>query len=128
MHGHIALAKALSPVVCVKLSVIVLLNCRAQLPCKLLACHVACCVYQAGVIGLTKTFAREFASRNITSNAIAPGFIASEMTAKIDKKYEEQILAQIPLGIPPAQPSIAYAGFAFCISPNSLPGLCTWDA
>lgn len=53
---------------------------------------------QAGVLGLTKTFAREFASRNITSNAVAPGFIASEMTAKIDKKYEEQILAQIPLG------------------------------
>lgn len=50
------------------------------------------------MIGLTKTFAREFASRNITSNAIAPGFIASEMTAKIDKKYEEGILAQIPLG------------------------------
>lgn len=63
-----------------------------------------CYVPQAGVIGLTKTFAREFASRNITSNAIAPGFIASEMTAKIDKKYEEQILAQIPLGNP-AQPS-----------------------
>lgn len=60
---------------------------------------------QAGVLGLTKTFAREFASRNITSNAIAPGFIASEMTAKIDKKYEEQILAQIPLG-KPAQPSL----------------------
>lgn len=57
------------------------------------------------MIGLTKTFAREFASRNITSNAIAPGFIASEMTAKIDKKYEEQILAQIPLG-KPAQPSV----------------------
>ena len=53
---------------------------------------------QAGVIGLTKTFAREFASRNITTNAVAPGFIASEMTAKIDKKYEEAILGQIPLG------------------------------
>lgn len=54
---------------------------------------------QAGVLGLTKTFAREFASRNITSNAIAPGFIASEMTSKIDKKYEEAILATIPLGM-----------------------------
>ena len=55
-------------------------------------------VPQAGVIGLTKTFAREFAGRNITTNAVAPGFIASEMTAKIDKKYEEAILNQIPLG------------------------------
>ena len=50
------------------------------------------------MIGLTKTFAREFAGRNITTNAVAPGFIASEMTSKIDKKYEEAILGQIPLG------------------------------
>ena len=53
---------------------------------------------QAGVLGLTKTVAKEFSSRNITCNAIAPGFIASDMTAKIDKKYEEAILKQIPLG------------------------------
>ncbi len=53
---------------------------------------------QAGVIGLTKTVAREYASRAITCNAIAPGFIASDMTAGIDKKYEEAILKGIPLG------------------------------
>lgn len=53
---------------------------------------------KAGVIGLTKTTAREWAARNITANAVAPGFIASDMTAKIDKKYEEGILSQIPLG------------------------------
>jgi NAD(P)-dependent dehydrogenase (short-subunit alcohol dehydrogenase family) len=53
---------------------------------------------KAGVIGLTKTVAREFAGRGITCNAVAPGFIASDMTAGIDKKYEEGILAQIPLG------------------------------
>jgi 3-oxoacyl-[acyl-carrier protein] reductase len=52
---------------------------------------------KAGVIGLTKTTAREFASRGIVCNAVAPGFIASDMTAAIDKKYEEGILAQIPL-------------------------------
>ena len=52
---------------------------------------------KAGVLGLTKTTAREFASRGITCNAVAPGFIASDMTAKIDKKYEEGILATIPL-------------------------------
>jgi 3-oxoacyl-[acyl-carrier protein] reductase len=53
---------------------------------------------KAGVIGLTKTVAREYSSRGITCNAIAPGFIASDMTAAIDKKYEEAILANIPLG------------------------------
>lgn len=58
------------------------------------------CVFliQAGVLGLTKTFAREFASRSITANAVAPGFIASDMTDKIDKKYEANILSTIPLG------------------------------
>ncbi|KAG2495713.1 hypothetical protein HYH03_006313 [Edaphochlamys debaryana] len=52
---------------------------------------------KGGVIALTKTIAREYASRNITANAVAPGFIASDMTAAIDKKYEEQILKGIPL-------------------------------
>jgi len=50
------------------------------------------------VIGLTKTVAREYSARSITSNAVAPGFIASDMTAAIDKKYEEMILKGIPLG------------------------------
>ena len=96
-----------------------------SMPWSCLATHAACYVSQAGVIGLTKTFAREFASRNITSNAIAPGFIASEMTAKIDKKYEEQILAQIPLG-EPAQPSVAAmasSDFVFSKRPFSRPPL-----
>lgn len=52
---------------------------------------------KAGVIGLTKTTAREWAGRGITCNAVAPGFIASDMTAAIDKKYEEGILKGIPL-------------------------------
>lgn len=55
---------------------------------------------KAGVIGLTKSAAREYAGRNILINAVAPGFIASDMTAKIDKKYEEGILATIPLSKP----------------------------
>jgi len=54
---------------------------------------------QAGVLGLTKTVAREFAPRGITCNAVAPGFIASDMTAAIDPKYEETILNQIPLSV-----------------------------
>lgn len=53
---------------------------------------------KAGVIGLTKTVAREYAGRSIVANAVAPGFIASDMTAKIDPKYEEIILKSIPLG------------------------------
>jgi 3-oxoacyl-[acyl-carrier protein] reductase len=50
---------------------------------------------KAGVIGLTKTAARELASRNITVNAVAPGFITTQMTEKLDPG---PILAQIPLG------------------------------
>lgn len=53
---------------------------------------------KGGVIAMTKTVAREYAGRGITANAIAPGFIASDMTAAIDKKYEEAILGNIPLG------------------------------
>ena len=53
---------------------------------------------KGGVIAMTKTVAREFAGRGITANCVAPGFIASDMTAKIDKKYEDAILATIPLG------------------------------
>jgi len=53
---------------------------------------------KGGVIAMTKTFAREFASRGVCVNAVAPGFIKSDMTNAIDPKYEEMILGQIPLG------------------------------
>jgi 3-oxoacyl-[acyl-carrier protein] reductase len=53
---------------------------------------------KAGVIGLTKSVAREYASRNITVNAIAPGFITSDMTAKLNEETEQAILKTIPLG------------------------------
>jgi hypothetical protein len=59
------------------------------------------CARQAGVLGLTKTVAREFSSRNILCNAVAPGFVASDMTAAIDPKYEAAILKNIPLGAAP---------------------------
>jgi len=52
---------------------------------------------KAGLIALTKTFARELASRNITVNAIAPGFIITEMTAKLPDKVKEEYYKQIPL-------------------------------
>ncbi|PSP19676.1 MAG: 3-oxoacyl-[acyl-carrier-protein] reductase [Cyanobacteria bacterium QS_8_64_29] len=50
---------------------------------------------KAGLIGLTKTVAREMAERGVTANAVAPGFIATDMTRDLDS---EQILSQIPLG------------------------------
>ncbi len=53
---------------------------------------------KAGIIGLTKTTAREFASRNITCNAIAPGFIQTDMTNALGEKAKEELLQQIPLG------------------------------
>lgn len=53
---------------------------------------------KAGVIGLTKATAREVASRGITVNAIAPGFIETEMTAVLSDQVKEASAAQIPLG------------------------------
>jgi len=53
---------------------------------------------KAGLIGLTKTTAREFAARGITVNAVAPGFIETQMTAALSDKVKEAFLAQIPLG------------------------------
>jgi 3-oxoacyl-[acyl-carrier protein] reductase len=53
---------------------------------------------KAGLIGFTKTVAREMASRNITCNAVAPGFVPTDLTNALLKQMEETILKQIPLG------------------------------
>ena len=53
---------------------------------------------KAGVIGLTKSVARELASRGITCNAVAPGFVETEMTAVLPEKTQEELKKQIPLG------------------------------
>ncbi len=52
---------------------------------------------KAGLIGLTKTVARELARKNVTANAIAPGFIATEMTAKLPEPVKEAAKQMIPL-------------------------------
>jgi 3-oxoacyl-[acyl-carrier protein] reductase len=53
---------------------------------------------KAGLIGLTKSLAKEIASRNITVNAVAPGFIATDMTAELSADVKETALSHIPLG------------------------------
>jgi 3-oxoacyl-[acyl-carrier protein] reductase len=53
---------------------------------------------KAGIIGFTKSIAREVGSRNITANAIAPGFIKTEMTDKLPEPVKEDYLSKIPLG------------------------------
>jgi 3-oxoacyl-[acyl-carrier protein] reductase len=53
---------------------------------------------KAGVIGLTRTVAKEVASRGITANAIAPGFIDTGMTQALDEDWKQQLKQQIPLG------------------------------
>ncbi len=53
---------------------------------------------KAGLIGLTKTIAREYASRGITANAVAPGFIDTAMTQALPEKVREELMKQIPLG------------------------------
>jgi 3-oxoacyl-[acyl-carrier protein] reductase len=53
---------------------------------------------KAGIIGFTKTVAREVASRGVTVNAVAPGFIESDMTARLPEKLRQSFLQSIPLG------------------------------
>jgi 3-oxoacyl-[acyl-carrier protein] reductase len=56
------------------------------------------CSSKAGLIGLTKAAAMELAPRNITVNAVAPGFIATEMTESLEAQVRDAYLARIPLG------------------------------
>jgi len=56
------------------------------------------CASKAGVIGFTKSLAREVASRNITVNAIAPGFIKTDMTDALPGDIKESVMGTIPMG------------------------------
>jgi len=62
---------------------------------------------KAGLIGFTRSLAREVASRGITVNAVAPGYIETPMTAVLDDKQRETMMAQIPLGRPGTDLEIA---------------------
>ncbi len=73
---------------------------------------------KAGLIGLTKAVARELASRNITVNAVAPGFVDTEMTRVLSPELIQQATEQIPLGRLGSPEDIA-AAVAFLASPEA---------
>ena len=52
---------------------------------------------KAGMLGLTKSLAKEFAARNVTVNAVAPGFIETDMTAELKEEQQKAIIGIIPL-------------------------------
>jgi 3-oxoacyl-[acyl-carrier protein] reductase len=64
---------------------------------------------KAGLIGMTRSLAREVASRGITVNAVAPGYIETAMTSKLDEKQRNAIMTSIPLGRAGTEAEIAEA-------------------
>jgi len=73
---------------------------------------------KAGLIGLTKSLARELASRGITVNAVAPGFIVTDMTGVLSEQVKEAVLAKIPFGKFGEAEDIA-AAVAFLAAPEA---------
>jgi 3-oxoacyl-[acyl-carrier protein] reductase len=73
---------------------------------------------KAGLIGLTKTAAKELASRGITVNAIAPGFIETDMTASLSEKARDAMLSQVPMGRA-GQPEDIAAAVSFLASESA---------
>ncbi len=73
---------------------------------------------KAGLIGLTKALAREIAGRNVTVNAVAPGFVTTDMTAQLPESVRSQVLTHIPLGRFGVAEEIA-AAVAFLASPEA---------
>ena len=67
------------------------------------------CASKAGLLVLTKSVARELARRNVTVNAITPGFITTEMTEDMTEKAQEAMTEQIPLGRPGSAEDVANA-------------------
>ena len=73
---------------------------------------------KAGLIGFTLSMARELASRSVTVNAVAPGYIETAMTAVLDDKQRQAMLSHIPLGRPGSEEEVAHA-VAFLASPQA---------
>jgi 3-oxoacyl-[acyl-carrier protein] reductase len=76
------------------------------------------CASKAGLFGLTKSAARELAKRNITVNAVAPGFIETDMTAVLPEKGREALLQNIPMERLGSVDDVAYA-VRFLVSPQA---------
>ncbi len=72
---------------------------------------------KAGIIGFTKSLAKELGSRNITVNAVAPGFIDTDMTRSLPQEHKESLIGQIPLGRL-GQPDEIAGAVAFLCSPD----------
>ena len=73
---------------------------------------------KAGVVGMTKSLARELGSRNITVNCVAPGFIDTDMTRALSDEQRNALLAQIPLGRLGAAADVA-AAVGYLVSPGA---------
>jgi 3-oxoacyl-[acyl-carrier protein] reductase len=69
--------------------------------------QVAYAASKAALIGVTKSLAREYASRGITVNALAPGYVDTDMTAKLEPAQREAMLSAVPLGRPASADEIA---------------------
>jgi 3-oxoacyl-[acyl-carrier protein] reductase len=74
---------------------------------------------KAALIGFTKSIAKELAPRGITANAIAPGFIETDMTAALDDKVRESIIGNVPLGRFGSPDDIAHAAVFLAMEPSS---------
>ena len=73
---------------------------------------------KAALIGFTKSIARELAPRGITVNAIAPGFIETDMTAVLDDKVREEVLGRVPLGRFGSSDDIAHTAVFLAMEPT----------
>jgi 3-oxoacyl-[acyl-carrier protein] reductase len=73
---------------------------------------------KAALLGITKTLAKEYASRNVTVNAVTPGFVETDMTSKISDEMKTQMMSAIPLGRIGSAADIA-AGVAFLCSDDA---------
>jgi 3-oxoacyl-[acyl-carrier protein] reductase len=76
------------------------------------------CASKAGIIGLTKSIARELAGRGVTANAVAPGFIDTDMTRALPEKAKEALLSMVPLGRPGTVDDVANV-VAFLVSDDA---------